>query len=415
MMILKKTDEKNEKIISDLINPTPGLFLDDQLNLEDQFKYKSNNIERSFALTNQIQQRLDNVLEMMVKNNRPPSEIIVQKPIEEIPNTPLNNKKTNDIIKTEDIFTDDDYVNVFKYFPSLSTDDRKYFEIKVSGGDLIAYKSPLLTTVNISKKQLKDTPNKILEDLNEKITDFTTTHGEDQNLKRIQKIEQFINKIDFDNKEKIEKNLDKNKWLKSLIDNQIKNESLLFGLEFEENMLPKKNRRSKRKKIPYENTTKRKRKQVMPEIPADQRGKIEVTKRFLIKLLNKYLILLKTGLIYNTTKKLTVIISKKNGFRWKNQQLQNLFRSLQNNPKSVFYTTTKLTKALIKKAKTATYVKDRVFVNLYDELDDKDFFKNENLPLVTPYIDKRTNIDHSMPYSFNTPFEILYADIADFT
>ena len=171
----------------------------------------------------------------------------------------------------------------------------------------------------------------------------------------------------------------------------------------------------KGKKIPYENTTKRKRKQVMPEIPADQRGKIEVTKRFLIKLLNKYLILLKTGLIYNTTKKLTVIISKKNGFRWKNQQLQNLFRSLQNNPKSVFYTTTKLTKALIKKAKTATYVKDRVFVNLYDELDDKDFFKNENLPLVTPYIDKRTNIDHSMPYSFNTPFEILYADIADFT
>ena len=28
----------------------------------------------------------------------------------------------------------------------------------------------------------------------------------------------------------------------------------------------------------------------------------------------------------------------------KNKQLQNLFRSLQNNPKSVFYTTTKLKK-----------------------------------------------------------------------
>ena len=88
MMILKKTiktvmtinktnldapienaDEKNEKIISDLINPTSGLFVDDQLNLEDQFKLESSNIERSFALTNQIQQRLDNVLEMMIKNN----------------------------------------------------------------------------------------------------------------------------------------------------------------------------------------------------------------------------------------------------------------------------------------------------------------------------------------------------------
>ena len=37
---IENADEKNEKIISDLINSTPGLFVDDQLNLEDQFKYK---------------------------------------------------------------------------------------------------------------------------------------------------------------------------------------------------------------------------------------------------------------------------------------------------------------------------------------------------------------------------------------
>ena len=37
---IENANEKNEKIISDLINPTPGLFVDDQLNLEDQFKYK---------------------------------------------------------------------------------------------------------------------------------------------------------------------------------------------------------------------------------------------------------------------------------------------------------------------------------------------------------------------------------------
>ena len=54
----------------------------------------------------------------------------MQKPIEQIPNTPLNNEKTNDIIKTEDIFIDDDYVNDFNYFPPLSTNDRKDFEIK---------------------------------------------------------------------------------------------------------------------------------------------------------------------------------------------------------------------------------------------------------------------------------------------
>ena len=177
-------DKKNETINRDLINPMSGLFVDDQINLEDQFKYKSNNIERSFALTNQIQQRLDNMLEMMIKNNWPPAEIIMQKPIEQIPKTPLNNEKTNDIIKTEDIF-DNYYINDFNYFLPLSTNDRKDFEIKVSGGDLIAYKSPLLTTVNISKKQLKDALNKILEDLNANITDFTTIHVEDQNLKRI--------------------------------------------------------------------------------------------------------------------------------------------------------------------------------------------------------------------------------------
>ena len=67
----------------------------------------------------------------------------------------------------------------------LPTNDRKDFGTKVSEGDLIAYKSPLPTTVNISKKQLKDKHNKILEDLNAIIIDFTMIHGEDQNLRRI--------------------------------------------------------------------------------------------------------------------------------------------------------------------------------------------------------------------------------------
>ena len=55
----------------------------------------------------------------MIKNNRPPAEITMQKPIEQIPNTPLNNEKTNDIIKIEDIFIDNDYVNDFNYLPTI--------------------------------------------------------------------------------------------------------------------------------------------------------------------------------------------------------------------------------------------------------------------------------------------------------
>ena len=99
----------------------------------------------------------------------------------------------------------------------------------------------------------------------------------------------------------------------------------------------------------------------------------------------------------------------------KNEIVQNLFRSVQNDPKNAFYIINRLTKLLIKKAKTSFYDKDKVFVNLYGQIEDKDFFKKENetLPLVTPFVDKKTNIEHSTLYSFHKPFEMLHADIAD--
>ena len=53
--------------------------------------------------------------------------------------------------------------------------------------------------------------------------------------------------------------------------------------------------------------------------------------------------------------------------------MQNLFQSLQNDPKRVFSPTNKLSKLLITKAKTAFYDKDKVFVNLYEQSEDKDF------------------------------------------
>ena len=49
----------------------------------------------------------------------------------------------------------------------------------------------------------------------------------------------------------------------------------------------------------------------------------------------------------------------------KNKIVQNLFRSVQNDPKNAFYIINRLTKLLIKKAKTSFYDKDKVFVNLY--------------------------------------------------
>ena len=99
----------------------------------------------------------------------------------------------------------------------------------------------------------------------------------------------------------------------------------------------------------------------------------------------------------------------------KYKRVQNLFRSLQNDPKSNFYTINRLTKSLIKKAKTSFHDKDKVFINLYGQMEDKEFFKKENetLAFVTPFVYKKTNIDYLTLYSFHELFEMLHADIAD--
>ena len=120
-----------------------------------------------------MQNRLDNIL-LIKQNNQPFNE----KPIEQIPNDTLSNKKTE--IKTEDIYIDDNYTDNPQFLPVLSTDNRKDFELKITGSDLIVYKSPLLTTVNVSREQLKVALNKIGHYLNANIEDFQTQSGQKQ-------------------------------------------------------------------------------------------------------------------------------------------------------------------------------------------------------------------------------------------
>ena len=43
----------------------PGLFVDDKLNLENQFEYKSNDIDENLNLSRDLQDRLDNILLLM--------------------------------------------------------------------------------------------------------------------------------------------------------------------------------------------------------------------------------------------------------------------------------------------------------------------------------------------------------------
>ena len=53
---------------------------------------------------------------------------------------------------------------------------------------MIVYKSSMLTTVNISRKNLKDALNNILEALNANIEDLQTLNGQKTNWRRVTKI-----------------------------------------------------------------------------------------------------------------------------------------------------------------------------------------------------------------------------------
>ena len=58
----------------------------------------------------------------------------------------------------------------------------------------------------------------------------------------------------------------------------------------------------------------------------------------------------------------------------KNMRIQNLFRSLQKDRKSIFYSIENLSRTILNKARKSTYDKDKVFVNLCNQLEDKNFY-----------------------------------------
>ena len=70
----------------------------------------------------------------------------------------------------------------------------------------------------------------------------------------------------------------------------------------------------------------------------------------------------------------------------KNLRIQNLFKTLQNDSKSVFYRVGILTKTIVNMAKKSVYDNDQFFVNLYEKLEDKNFHNKETVPLVTPFV-----------------------------
>ena len=143
-------EDSNKVVIDEIINPTPGLIVQNTVNFDSHLDFKKNDLDTIFRLSNSLQERLDNILEQTRKkvcSFKFPGEVV-----DEIPNDSLGAEKS---IESEDIFLEDNLKQLFNpenqlFFPQPSTDDRTYFEVNVSGNDLIVFKSPTLTNVSIA-------------------------------------------------------------------------------------------------------------------------------------------------------------------------------------------------------------------------------------------------------------------------
>ena len=75
------------------------------------------------------------------------------------------------------------------------------------------------------------------------------------------------------------------------------------------------------------------------------------------------------------------------------KRIQNLFTALQNDSKSVFYANPIITKKLLKKLEKSPYLFGRVFNEIYQKLDDKDFNKTvDRIPLKHLFLRKRVTL-----------------------
>ena len=156
-------DQKNKKIIRDIIVSTPGLFIDDKLNPNEQ--NLQNTTDNVFNLPPQVQQQLnETVFKKIIKQ-----PIIQPTPPEIIPNV---------VPKTEDFFTEDDEFDSFKKPESMaintdqpndenfdelvmiSDDDEAKIsksliktEIKIKNKDNLKWKKKIKTEKTIQKNQ----------------------------------------------------------------------------------------------------------------------------------------------------------------------------------------------------------------------------------------------------------------------
>ena len=128
-------------------------------------------------------------------------------------------------------------------FPEPSTDDSTNFEVNVSGDDFIVFKSTALTTVSIAKKDLKDSLEKIVEDLNFNFTQLKMDEADRVETKqKINIVTNFIKRFDSANKQNIEKQLQTHGWIIKSIEDQLQKDKTFytFSEKFRKSKLKKR-------------------------------------------------------------------------------------------------------------------------------------------------------------------------------
>ena len=104
---------------------------------------------------------------------------------------------------------------------------------------------------------------------------------------------------------------------------------------------------------------------------------------------------------------------KENVFKENFKRSKNLYNALKKDEESVLFASERINKQLIKKFKRSKYEKDIIFLRLYNSIENVNLDEKKEIPTFVPFVEKKKDIDNSTLYSFNGPFQLLHADIAD--
>ena len=214
----------NEKLYQEIVNPNPGLVIDNKLEtITDQ---KDDNLSHS------TQTSLDRILEeARAKINA----THIAAPILDItPNDTFSYSASNSI---QDIYIDDSYQDQIKTisFPLSSTDDRKDFKLNLKNDKMVVFDSPFLeTSISIEKNDLNNILQNIAEDLDSNLQTLDMTQSEETNTKQKKIIvKNIIQRLDKTPNKNIEKQIKSHKWLQSLVDDQLQIDNIhTFGNYF---------------------------------------------------------------------------------------------------------------------------------------------------------------------------------------